>query len=77
MCRSRTLRDKGRPLVIMLHGYTVSSAIEEVYPTSPQSRRSAGLLPRNPDGGNVKDAQDKPRSGTPPTCCDFGGAKWL
>ena len=63
--------DKGAPLVIMLHGYTVSSAIEEVYLNITAESEKRGFLYAHPDG--TKDAQDKPFWNATDVCCDFGG----
>jgi polyhydroxybutyrate depolymerase len=65
--------DKGAPLVIMLHGYTATSAIEEAYLGITAESEKRGFLYAHPDG--TKDAMGNPFWNATDACCNFNGSK--
>ena len=64
--------DKGAPLVIMLHGYTVSSATEELYLNITKESEKRGFLYAHPDG--TKDTSSNPFWNATDACCNFNGS---
>jgi polyhydroxybutyrate depolymerase len=59
------------PLVVMLHGYSVSSEIEEYYLKLTPLADSRGFLYATPDG--LTDAQGNEYWNATDACCDLGG----
>ncbi len=64
--------DKGAPLVIMLHGYTVTSATEELYLNITAESDKRGFLYAHPDG--TKDTQNNPFWNATDACCNFNAS---
>jgi polyhydroxybutyrate depolymerase len=65
--------DKGAPLVIMLHGYTATSAIEELYLKITAESDKRGFLYAHPDG--TKDSTNNQFWNATDACCNFNGSK--
>lgn len=65
--------DKGAPLVIMLHGYTATSAIEEGYLGITAESEKRGFLYAHPDG--TKDSMGNQFWNATDACCNFNGSK--
>ena len=65
--------DKGAPLVIMLHGYGVTSVSEEAYLGLLVESDKRGFLYVAPEG--VKDATTSQYWNATDACCDYYGAK--
>ncbi|MEP7122259.1 MAG: PHB depolymerase family esterase [Byssovorax sp.] len=65
--------DKAAPLVIMLHGYGVTSGSEEAYLNLLVESDKRGFLYAAPDG--VKDATTSEYWNATDACCDYYGAK--
>ena len=65
--------NKGAPLVIMLHGYTVTSLTEELYLNITAESEKRGFLYAHPDG--TKDLQSNPFWNATDACCNFNGSK--
>lgn len=65
--------DKAAPLVIMLHGYAVTSQSEEAYLGILAGSDKRGFLYAAPDG--VKDATTSQYWNATEACCDYYGSK--
>lgn len=65
--------DKGAPLVIMLHGYTASGALEELYLNITAESNKRGFLYAHPDG--TKSSTNKQFWNATDACCNFEGSK--
>lgn len=65
--------DKAAPLVILLHGYTASGAIEELYLNVTAESDKRGFLYAHPDG--TKSSTDKQFWNATDACCNFEGSK--
>jgi polyhydroxybutyrate depolymerase len=65
--------DKAAPLVIMLHGYGVTSQSEEAYLNLLAESDKRGFLYAAPDG--VKDATTNEYWNATDACCDYYGSK--
>jgi polyhydroxybutyrate depolymerase len=65
--------NKGAPLVIMLHGYTATSAVEELYLHITAESDKRGFLYAHPDG--TKDTQNNQFWNATDACCNFNGSK--
>ena len=65
--------DKPAPLVILLHGYTASGAIEELYLNITAESNKRGFLYAHPDG--TKSAAGKQFWNATDACCNFEGSK--
>jgi len=63
--------DAGAPLVILLHGYSASGAIEELYLNVTAESNKRGFLYAHPDG--LKDATSLQFWNATDACCDFTG----
>lgn len=64
--------DKAAPLVILLHGYTVTGATEELYLNVTAESEKRGFLYAHPDG--TKDSQGNPFWNATDACCNFNGS---
>lgn len=60
------------PLVILLHGYSASGNIQELYFKLQNQAEEKGFLYVHPDG--LKDAQNNQYWNATDACCDFGGS---
>lgn len=58
------------PLIVLLHGYTSSAAIEDVYLGVSRVARTMGVFVLLPNG--TVDADGNPFWNATPACCDFG-----
>ena len=65
--------DKGAPLVIMLHGYTATSSIEEAYLGITAESEKRGFLYAHPDG--TKDTNGNQFWNATDACCNLYGSK--
>lgn len=65
--------DKPAPLVILLHGYTASGAIEELYLNITAESNKRGFLYAHPDG--TKSAAGEQFWNATDACCNFEGSK--
>ena len=65
--------DKGAPLVILLHGYTASGSLEELYLNITAESNKRGFLYAHPDG--TKNSEDKQFWNATDACCNFEGSK--
>lgn len=63
---------KAAPLVILLHGYTVTGATEELYLNVTAESEKRGFLYAHPDG--TKDSQGNPFWNATDACCNFNGS---
>jgi len=63
--------DKPAPLVLLLHGYTASGSLQELYFQLQPLAEEKGFLYAHPDG--TKDAQNNQFWNATDACCDFGG----
>lgn len=65
--------DKGAPLVIMLHGYTASGSLEELYLKITAESDKRGFLYAHPDG--TKDKQSNQFWNATDACCNLYGSQ--
>ena len=65
--------DTAAPLVIMLHGYTASGALEELYLNITAESNKRGFLYAHPDG--TKSAAGEQFWNATDACCNFEGSK--
>ncbi|MFS8065523.1 MAG: alpha/beta hydrolase family esterase, partial [Byssovorax sp.] len=65
--------DKAAPLVILLHGYGASGAIQELYFNLTAESNKRGFLYAHPDG--TKNSEGKQFWNATDACCNFEGSK--
>ncbi len=61
------------PLLILLHGYSVTSALQDAYMHLGTATDAHGMIYAHPDG--TTDAKGEPFWNATDACCDFYGAK--
>ncbi len=64
--------DKGAPLVIMLHGYSASGSLEELYLKITAESEKRGFLYAHPDG--TKDSMGNQFWNATDACCNFNAS---
>ncbi len=64
---------QGAPLVILLHGYTASGSLEELYLNITAESNKRGFLYAHPDG--TTDSQGNQFWNATDACCNFEGSK--
>jgi len=67
--------DKGAPLIIMLHGYTATSALEELYLNITAESNKRGFLYAHPDGTTETSGMKNPFWNATDACCNFYDSK--
>ncbi|MFU8807266.1 MAG: alpha/beta hydrolase family esterase [Bradymonadaceae bacterium] len=64
--------DKSWPLVVLLHGYSASSTVQDAYLGLSARRHAYGFITIQPDG--TKNPEDKTFWNATEACCDFYGS---